>query len=124
MLGEFVRGALAASAAALLLAASAAWASDALPPPTPDLQGVSAIACVKISKDGAVSGAFLVSSTGNPETDRHLLQWVRQLHWPPAAPDEKLPDVWVPMPLAIGDGVKPPEGPQNCSPPAAVTPTS
>jgi hypothetical protein len=111
MLGQFVKGALATPAAVLLLAASAASASGELPALTPDLQGVSAVACVKISKGGAVSGAFLVSTTGDPERDRHLLQWIRQLHWPPAAPDEKLRDVWFPMPLAIGDGVKPPEGP-------------
>jgi TonB family protein len=108
--------------AAILLETYASSASDGLPPITPDLQGVSAVACVKISKGGSVSGAFLVGSTGDPERDRHLLQWIKQLHWRPAEPDEELRDTWFPMPLAIGDGVKAPDGPKSCSPPPTVTP--
>jgi len=108
-------------ATVVLLAARGASATDELPPLTLDLDGVSAVACVKISKASAVSGAFLLSSTGAPERDRRLLQWIRQLHWPPASPGEKLRDVWFPMPVAIGEGVEAPEGPQSCSPPLGHT---
>src|ERR1700761_4554011 len=107
-------------AALLLLGQSAALAADGLPPLTPDLQGVSAIACVRIGTSGALTGAFLLSSTGSPDRDRHLLEWIKQLHWAPAAPGETLRNTWFPMPLAIGDGVKAPDAPTSCSPPAAT----
>jgi hypothetical protein len=106
----------------LLLANSAASASDELPPITPDLDGVSAVACVRIGQSGAITGAFLLSSTGDHQRDGHLLQWIQQLHWPPAAPGEKLRDTWFPMPVAIGNGAKALDPPESCSPPPAATP--
>lgn len=98
------------------LVASTASASEELPPLTPDLLGISAIACVKLSKDGDVTGAFLITSTGADTRDQHLLEWIKQLHWPPAAPGEKLRDTWFPMPVAFGEGVEPPKMPASCSP--------
>jgi len=118
------RSLLVACAWSAVLLSSAASASDELPPLTPDLEGASAVACVRVGKAGAVTGAFLLGSTGDRERDRHLLQWIEQLHWPPAAPGETLRDTWFPMPVAIGEGVKAPAAPQSCSPPPAAEPRS
>jgi hypothetical protein len=90
--------------------------SSGLPPISPDLEGVSAVACVRFGDMGAVTDAFLEQSTGDAERDQRLLDWIRMLRWPSADPGEGLRDMWFPVPLAIGEGVKAPEAPKTCGP--------
>lgn len=89
-------------------------AAQQLPPMAADLQGTSAVACVKIARSGAVADAFILTSTGDPKKDAEWLQWVRQLHWDAAAPDDHSRDKWVPMGLAAG--APGPAAPSSCAP--------
>jgi hypothetical protein len=93
-------------------------ASSGLPPISPELEGASAVACVRIGDMGVITDAFLARSTGDAERDRRLLEWIRMLRWPAADPGAARRDMWFPVPMAIGDGVKAPEGPSTCTPPA------
>ena len=63
----------------------------------------SGMVCISISKQGSVSGAYVLKSIGDPQADRDMLDWVRQSHWQVAMPDEKLRDTWFPMPVSFGD---------------------
>lgn len=91
-------------------------AASELPPITPALLNTSALTCVRIGDDGSITGAFLIGTTGDPEIDQHVVDWVRNLHWLPATPGEKLCNTWFPMPVAFGNA-KAPEAPDSCSPP-------
>jgi hypothetical protein len=108
--------AIAIAAATLFLPCAAA--SEGLPPIPPSLLNVSAVSCVRLDDLGAVSGAFLITSTGDPDRDRDLLAWIKQLHWAPAKAGEQR-NVWFPMPVAIGDGISPPPMPASCAPPGS-----
>jgi TonB family protein len=115
-----------AAVAALAVLISAAWGTGArseIAPITPDMIGVSAIACAKINDAGRISGAFLLTSTGNPTTDRHVLDWVRQLKWDPAGAEDKSRSQWFPMPVLFGEG-KPLTGPTTCAPTEESRPVS
>lgn len=103
--------------AALVFAAVTSLAANAqgLPPLPPSLAHASAVSCIKIDDTGAVSGAFLVTSTGDPARDRDLIAWIKQLHWDAAKPGEKLRNAWFPMPVAFG-GEQPPPMPESCAP--------
>jgi hypothetical protein len=96
------------------LSAKSAAAED-LPLVTPDLAHVAAVSCVKIDDSGAVSGAFLITSTGDGEKDHHLLEWIKQLHWDKVKPGEKWRNKWFPMPISIG-GETSPVPPEKCFP--------
>ncbi|MBB3957868.1 energy transducer TonB family protein [Novosphingobium sediminicola] len=104
---------LAALAGALSTATGAA--AQELPPLEPILLNSSAVTCIKIADDGSVSDAFIVVSSGLPERDRHVLAWVRQLHWDAALPGDRFRNRWFPMPVAFGNA-KPPEMPEHCPP--------
>lgn len=97
--------------------------ADELPPLPPDLMNVSAVSCIKINTAGAIGGAFLIHSTGDSGRDRHLLEWIKQLHWPVAKPGEKLRNTWFPMPIAIG-GAPALEPPPTCGPSAQGLPNT
>ncbi len=91
-------------------------AAQELPPVPSDLVDTSAVTCIRVSQSGAVEGAFILASTGDNARDAEVLEWVRQLHWPQAKPDEKLRDRWFPMPVAFGQA-RPAPIPSSCSPP-------
>ncbi|WP_138995717.1 energy transducer TonB family protein [Sphingomonas sp. PAMC 26621] len=103
-------------AASLGLSACPATAEE-LPPVPATLLNRSGIVCVSISKQGSVSGAYLLKSMGDPQADRDMLDWVRQLHWPVSTPAEQLRDTWFPMPVSFGDA-KSINTPASCSAPA------
>jgi hypothetical protein len=102
-------------AALIVSVVGTAAAAAGLPPVPPELVNVAAVTCIRVDEAGAINGAFILRSTGDPAKDRALLGWVRQLHWDKAAPGEKRGE-WFPMPIAIGTAV-PPEMPKSCAPP-------
>jgi len=91
-------------------------ATQELPPLPPDLVDTAAVTCIRITQSGSVDGAFILTSTGDSARDTEVLDWVRQLHWPQAKPDEKLRSKWFPMPVSFGQA-KPLPMPSSCSPP-------
>lgn len=97
-----------------MLGASAAAAQE-LPPISGDMLNVAAVACVKIDDNGSVVGAYLVQPTGDAGRDRHVLAWVKKLHWDKAAPGEKLRNMWFPMPVSFGSATVP-KMPATCLP--------
>jgi len=97
--------ALSACAAVPQPAARGAEASDA-----------AAVACVRVGADGAVTGAFLVTSSGDRDSDRRLIEMIRRLRWPPARDGEAWRGTWFPMPVGLGDA-RLPEAPAACAPP-------
>jgi len=103
-------------AASLALPVRPAMAQE-LPPIPATLLNRTGVVCISISKQGGVSGAYVLKSIGDPQADRDMLDWVRQLHWPVATPDEKLRDTWFPMPVAFGDA-KAMDAPPSCPAPA------
>ena len=48
----------------------------ALPPLPENLQHASAVACIWINDPGAITKAFIVTSTGRAANDRDLISWV------------------------------------------------
>jgi TonB family protein len=91
-------------------------AAQELPPVPSDLVDTSAVTCIRVSQSGSVEGSFILASTGDSARDAEVLEWVRQLHWPQAKPDEKLRGEWFPMPVSFGQA-KPLPMPSSCSPP-------
>jgi hypothetical protein len=69
------------------------------------------VVCLKLSDRGAVVDAFIAVSTGNADSDRDLVAWVKQLTWPPAGPGNVLPKGWIPM--GFGE-TKPPAVDVSC----------
>jgi hypothetical protein len=90
-------------------------AAQGAPPLPHDLVNVAAVACVRLDDSGAVSGAFLIRSTGEHGKDQELVAWIRQLRWPPMRPGEKPRNTWSPMPIAVGSA-EPPAAPARCAP--------
>jgi hypothetical protein len=113
--GKLARAVRAIAVAAALLPFVAV--AQGLPPLPQSLARVSAVSCIKIDETGAVSGAFLIASTGDAARDRDLIAWIRQLHWPAAKPGEKKRNAWFPMPIAMG-GEPLLESPPACAPKA------
>ncbi|QDZ06589.1 energy transducer TonB [Sphingomonas panacisoli] len=103
--------------AVLMLAALAPGAQDTLPPIPAGLLGATAVTCVHVTDRGIVDQAFIVSSTGDPDNDRDVVAWVKQLRWDPATMGDAIRNRWFPMPIAFGPA-DPPKGPSICSPPA------
>ena len=99
-----------------LASGSGSGTTSGMPPISPDLEGAVAVACVKFGAGGAITDAFLSRSTGDPDRDKRLLEWIRRLRWPGADPGDAAREAWFPMPLAIGEGLKAPEAPQTCGP--------
>jgi TonB family protein len=91
-------------------------AAQELPALPADLVDTAAVTCIRVSQSGSVDGVFILASTGDGARDAEVLEWVRQLHWPPAKPDEKLRGTWFPMPVSFGQA-KPLPMPSSCSPP-------
>jgi hypothetical protein len=104
-----------AAAAFTLLAAATAARAD-LPPQPASIKDQAVLACVRMDAEGKVSGAYLLSSTGDAARDADFLGWIKQLKW--AKPDkrDKTVDQWLPMGLALGKGKAPPS-PKTCDPP-------
>jgi len=103
-----------AGALALLVAATAARAE--LPPQPASLKDQAVLACVRMDAEGKVSGAYLMSSTGDAAKDADFLAWIRKLEWPKPGKRDKTVDQWLPMGLALGRGKAPPS-PPSCPPP-------
>jgi hypothetical protein len=74
------------------------------------------VACVRIDDAGAVTGAYILVSSGNAEDDNTFLTYFRGLKWNPKKPGEAGRNVWIPMGVALG-GKKPPPTPDTCGPP-------
>jgi hypothetical protein len=73
------------------------------------------VACVKIGDAGAVTGAFIVVSSGDAAEDQFLLSGIRNLQWGAKKAGETRGS-WFPMGLAL-NGATPPAGPAKCAPP-------
>src|SRR6185503_12712333 len=97
---QYVR--LGAAALALLTAATAARAE--LPPQPASLKDQAVLACVRMDAGGKVSGAYLMSSTGDAGRDADFLAWIKKLEWPKPGKHDKTVDQWLPMGLALGKG--------------------
>jgi len=110
---------LAIAALTAALALSGAAAGQDAPPITERMVGTSAVVCIRIARTGAVSGAFIVVSTGKPEIDRDMEAWARQLHWPAAKPSDTDREVWFPMGVSF-DG-PPARKVDSCAPPLSAT---
>lgn len=109
---------IAALSVVLALLPSLAQAQG-LPSVPRKLVGHSGVVCVKLSEAGHLADAFVVISTGQPDTDRALVAWVSEIDW--SAPDNSgAPrDHWFPLPVAFGEG-EPPAPPAACGPTPAA----
>ena len=87
-----------------------------LPPVSPLMLGKAVSACIVITDSGNIGGAYLLSTSGDEAADRDMLAWVKQLHWGPAKPGEKMRNVWFATGLAFGDAKAPPAS-ATCTPP-------
>jgi hypothetical protein len=103
-------------AGALALLAAVSSARAALPPEPASIQNQAVLACVRVDAGGKVSGAYLMSSTGDAARDADFLARIKQLQW--AKPDkrDKTIDQWLPMGLALGKAKAPPS-PKSCDAP-------
>lgn len=108
-----------AAAFSISFAIAIAGIADAqdLPPVPSTLLNASGAVCISISKQGDVNGAYILTSTGDRQADNDMIAWVHQLHWPVAAPGEKMRDTWFPMPIGFGR-MAPPKVPSTCASPA------
>ncbi len=77
------------------------------------LANASGALCLKVSKQGIVNGAYILSSTGNTATDREMINWAQQLQWPEAPLGDLERDVWFPMRVAFGK-TPPPKNMKSC----------
>lgn len=107
-----------AAVLSLGLSAAAASAADLAPVPA-SLMNRAAIVCVKVSKAGKVSDAFVVQSTGDGKADADVVDWIRTLSWPASGPADPLRGNWQPVPVAMGQAAVP-TVPGSCAPPRAV----
>jgi len=98
----------------VLLTATAARAE--LPPQPASIKDQAVLACVRMNADGKVSGAYLLSSTGDAARDADYLTWIKKLEWPRPSKYDKTVDQWLPMGLALGRA-KAPAAPKTCDPP-------
>jgi len=87
-----------------------------LPPQPASLKDQAVLACVRMDAEGKVSGAYLMSSTGDSARDADFLTWIRKLEWPKPGKHDKTVDKWLPMGLALGKGKAPPS-PKSCDAP-------
>lgn len=111
---------LTAIAAVLSLGLSGAAASAANLSPVPaSLMNRAAIVCVKVSKAGKVSDAFVVQSTGDGKADADMVDWIRTLSWPASGRADPLRGNWQPIPVAMGQAAVP-AVPESCAPPKLV----
>jgi hypothetical protein len=103
--------------ATVLVGSTASGAgSQALPPIVRELANKAGVVCIRVDDSGAVSGAFILVTTGDGARDRALVAWVRHLRWD-SGPGEPWRNRWFPMPVAFGNATPPPS-PENCAPPA------
>ncbi len=100
--------------AAVLALVSGPASADELPPIPQSLLNHAGVACIKVSGEGVVTDAFVISTTGSPEGDRDMLGWVKQLHWD--NPGDALRDRWSPITVSFGRGPSP-SAPAKCGPP-------
>ena len=96
--------------------ALATAARAGLPPQPASLKDQAVVACVRMDAEGKVSGAYLLSSTGDAARDADFLAWIKQLTWPKPSKRDKTIDQWAPMGLALGKAKAPPS-PKTCDPP-------
>jgi hypothetical protein len=101
---------------ALALAAAATAARAELPPQPASIKDQAVLACVRMDAEGKVSGAYLMSSTGDAARDADFLAWIKQLKWAKPEKRDRTIDQWLPMGLALGKGKAPPS-PKTCDPP-------
>ncbi len=101
---------------AMLTAQAGAFAYAELPPQPASLKDQAVLACVRTDAEGKVSGAYLMSSTGDAAKDADFLAWIRKLEWPKPRKGDKSIDQWMPMGLALGKGKAPPS-PKTCDAP-------
>ena len=90
--------------------------AQALPPVSARMLGKAVSACILVTDSGSIGGAYLLGTSGDKAADDDMLTWVKQLHWAPAKPGEKMRNVWFATGLAFGDA-KAPEAASACSPP-------
>ncbi len=90
-------------------------AQEVIPPPPPLPPNRSVVVCIKIANSGAVSGAFLVTSTGDPAYDRMVLNMAKQLRYPPTQPGDVAPSGWRPIPMTF-ETTRLPAMPATCQP--------
>jgi hypothetical protein len=100
----------------LALIGGATAARAALPPEPASIQNQAVLACVRMDAEGKVSGAYLMSSTGDAARDADFLAWIKKLEWPKPSKRDKTVDQWLPMGLALGKAKAPPS-PESCPPP-------
>jgi hypothetical protein len=103
-------------AIAFLVSLASSGGAEELPPLPATLLNASGAVCINVSTKGNVTGAYLLTTTGNADADRDMVAWASQLRWPAAEPGEKLRDTWFPMPIAFGDA-KPVAAPESCAAP-------
>jgi hypothetical protein len=96
----------------------AAAARAEIPPQPASIKNQAVLACVRMDADGKVSGAYLMSSTGDAARDADYLAWIKKLEWPKPSKHDKSIDQWAPMGLALGKSKAPP-APKTCDPPKA-----
>jgi len=92
----------------------------AVPPQPASLKDQAVLACVRMDAEGKVSGAYLLSSTGDAARDADYLAWIKKLEWPRPPKYDKTIDQWLPMGLALGRSKAPP-APKTCDPPKDAT---
>jgi hypothetical protein len=105
-------------AATLILLSAAVTARAEVPPQPASIKDQAVLACVRMDAEGKVSGAYLLSSTGDAARDADYLAWIKQLTWPKPSRHDKTVDQWAPMGLALGKAKAPP-APKTCDPPKA-----
>ena len=87
-----------------------------IPPQPASIKDQAVLACVRMDAEGKVSGAYLMSSTGDAARDADYLGWIKKLEWPKPSKRDKTVDQWMPMGLALGKSKAPP-APKTCDPP-------
>ena len=107
------RAAVCAFAFAFANSSVVSEAAQELPPLPATLLNASGAVCIKVTKQNEAGGVYILASTGDPQVDRDMLAWVRELRWPVATSGEKLRDTWFPMPIAFGEK-QPPKVAATC----------
>ena len=116
MFGPIARVAI---VSALLVLMAAIVSAQEMPPLPATLRDASGAVCISVSKQGDVSGVYVLASTGNPQADQDMLAWVHQLRWPIATPGETLRDTWFPMSIGFGEKQPPKVGATCVAPPVS-----
>ncbi len=92
--------------------------AQGLPAVDPILMNTAAVTCIKITDDGTVADAFIVTSAGNSKRDRAVIAWVKKLRWGVAKTGDQSRNKWFPMPVGFGK-FDAPEVPSDCKPKAS-----